>query len=64
MLVLGLCTGILAQEKPHPPCPAISVTGPAGIIMPGGSMTFVAHVAGLPDSKEVFKWTLSAGTSL
>ncbi|HEY2867655.1 MAG TPA: hypothetical protein VGJ02_11235 [Pyrinomonadaceae bacterium] len=44
-------------------CPSLTVTGPAGITPPGGSMTFVANVSGgSQDQVVTYNWTVSAGT--
>jgi hypothetical protein len=44
-------------------CPSLTVTGPAGITAPGGSMTFVANVSGGSQDQQItYNWTVSAGT--
>lgn len=44
-------------------CPTISVSGPAGITSPGGSMTFTANVSGgSQDAALTYNWTVSDGT--
>jgi len=44
-------------------CPSLTVTGPAGITAPGGTMTFVANVSGgSQDQVVTYNWTVSAGT--
>jgi len=43
-------------------CPTISVSGPAGITAPGGTMTFEARSKGDLPLQAEFSWTLSAGT--
>jgi hypothetical protein len=44
-------------------CPSLTVTGPAGITAPGGTMTFVANVSGgSQDQVVTYNWTVSAGS--
>jgi hypothetical protein len=44
-------------------CPSISVTGPAGLTEPGGTMTFTANVSGGSQDQQItYNWTVSAGT--
>lgn len=44
-------------------CPSLSVSGPAGITAPGGTMTFVANLSGGSQDRPItYNWTVSAGT--
>ncbi len=42
-------------------CPTLSVSGPAGITSPGGTMTFTANVSGGSQESVTYDWTVSAG---
>lgn len=43
-------------------CPALSVTGPAGVTDRGGIMTFTANVSGGTAQTITYNWAVSAGT--
>jgi len=43
-------------------CPAVSITGPAGITTPGETMTFTANASGGSQDRVTYNWTVSAGT--
>jgi hypothetical protein len=43
-------------------CPALSVSGPAGVTQPGDSMTFTANVSGGTAQNVTYNWTVSSGT--
>jgi hypothetical protein len=44
-------------------CPSLTVTGPAGITQPGGTMTFVANVSGgTQDQVITYNWTVDTGS--
>jgi hypothetical protein len=44
-------------------CPTVSVSGPAGITAPGGTMTFTANVSGgSQDQPITYNWTVDNGT--
>lgn len=51
------CAGCV-RPRECPSCATVSVSGPAGLTQPGGSMTFTATAAGA----ESYNWTVSAGT--
>jgi hypothetical protein len=40
-------------------CPSLSVTGPAGITQPGGTMTFTANVSGGTQENLTYNWTVT-----
>ncbi|MGB7070274.1 MAG: hypothetical protein WBD22_12335 [Pyrinomonadaceae bacterium] len=42
-------------------CPTITVSGPAGITAPGGTMTFTANVSGGSQDSVTYNWSVSAG---
>lgn len=42
-------------------CPSLSVSGPAGITNPGGTMTFTANVSGGSQENLTYNWTVDAG---
>lgn len=42
-------------------CPSISVSGPAGVTRPGGTMTFTANVSGGSQQSVTYNWSVSAG---
>lgn len=42
-------------------CPTLSVSGPAGITSPGGTMTFTANVSGGSQESVTYDWSVSAG---
>jgi hypothetical protein len=50
------CDGCRFEDS----CPAINITGPAGITKPGEAMYFTANVAGTADEL-TYNWTVSAG---
>ncbi len=53
-----------AQPPPVGDCPSIYVLGPAGITLPGESMTFTAEVKPFDPEKMTLVWTVSSrGTS-
>jgi hypothetical protein len=43
-------------------CPSLTVSGPAGITAPGGTMTFTANLSGGSQDQVTYNWTVSAGT--
>jgi hypothetical protein len=43
-------------------CPSLSVSGPAGITAPGGTMTFTANLGGGSQDQVTYNWSVSAGT--
>ena len=43
-------------------CPALSVSGPAGVTVPGDAMTFTATASGGNQPNLTYNWTVSAGT--
>lgn len=43
-------------------CPTLSVTGPAGAVAPGETMTFTANVSGGSGETVTYNWTVSSGT--
>ncbi len=43
-------------------CPTISVTGPAGTVQPGDTMTFTANVSGGSQPSVTYNWSVSQGT--
>lgn len=53
---------VVAQDKLAPKCPTISVTGPAGEIPAGDTMTFTANVSVDEPDKLGYKWNVSGGT--
>ncbi len=42
-------------------CPSISVSGPAGVTSPGGTMTFTANVSGGSQPSVTYNWSVSSG---
>jgi hypothetical protein len=59
--ILAFRQNIIAQSERSAECPAISVTGPAGITQPGDTMTFAA-ISQVENAKPGdFRWTVSAG---
>jgi hypothetical protein len=55
------CVECEDAEKQAKACPEISVTGPAGITLPGDTMTFVANITGdIPQGLRYF-WSVSDG---
>jgi hypothetical protein len=53
------CEACDESKSTKPDCPAISITGPAGITSPGKTMTFTTHEPiGL---KGTYKWSVSKG---
>lgn len=43
-------------------CPTLSVTGPAGTVQPGESMTFTANVSGGSQENITYNWSVDRGT--
>jgi hypothetical protein len=54
------CTDCVPIEVPCT-CPTISVTGPAGTVQPGDTMTFTANVSGGSQQNVTYNWTVSNG---
>lgn len=51
-----------ACDVPVAACPAISVTGPAGITNPGDSFHFTATIDKAPSNPIDYRWTVSTGS--
>ena len=59
--LLFLCLCSAAQEQ-ITGCPSVSVSGPAGIVEPGGIATFIVRMdARVKAYKPSYKWSVSAG---
>ena len=43
-------------------CPTLGVTGPAGVVAPGETMTFTANVSGGSGETVTYNWTVTSGT--
>jgi hypothetical protein len=43
-------------------CPSLSVSGPAGVTLPGDAMTFTANVVGGTQQSVTYNWSVTAGT--
>ena len=43
-------------------CPSVSITGPAGITVPGDAMTFTANVSGGSQQAVTYNWSVDRGT--
>lgn len=52
---------ILAQTNENMPCPTLSVTGPAGMILVGEPITFTANLD-KQDESFMYSWSVSDGT--
>jgi len=48
-------------EKASKTCPTISITGPAGITLPGENMTFVATLTGAVPKRASYTWSIADG---
>lgn len=60
ILITAFCGALFAQNVPRSDCPEISVTGPAGIIVPGGNATFIAEVRSKDSNfNPEFHWTVN-----
>jgi hypothetical protein len=62
ILVLMFCVVSFAQTSENVPCPAISVTGPTGVVRPGDTVTFSLIIGKEVERYEVkYEWTISVG---
>jgi hypothetical protein len=63
LIVLALCVMSAAQtpEQSPPTCPVISVLTPAGIVLPGGPVTYTALVSGGDPARLKYTWSVSKG---
>lgn len=62
LLLSFLFAALCVSAQVNPQCPRISVTGPAGITVPGDKMMFAAKSdRGFPSTSR-FDWTVSAGS--
>ncbi len=62
ILILAFCAVSFAQTNQNAPCPAISVTGPAGIVNPGETGTFTTNVDDKNLANYVYSWTVSGAS--
>ncbi len=62
ILVFAFCFCAFAQTNDTAPCPAVSVTGPAGIPTPNEPITFTASIgAEAKNYKIQYNWTVRGG---
>lgn len=59
--ILLFCEIATAQTSISTGCPAVSITGPAGITQPGDTLTFSANIQVEDWNTLKFQWTVSAG---
>jgi hypothetical protein len=63
VFILGLCIASFAQTNTNPPCPTISVTGPAGIVSPGDVARYTVNVDDKGQKLNLeYVWSVSAGS--
>lgn len=61
IFLLGFCAALFAQDVKTVSCPEIEVSGPSGIIEPGGTGTFTATVDISGSENLIYNWTTSIG---
>ena len=60
--ILVSCVVASAQTDKVSPCPVIEVSGPAGLVMSGETMTFIVTTDENYRDSLKYEWTVSAGT--
>lgn len=60
-ILLFACLAAAFGQDPRPECPTISVTGPAGITMPGEKFVFSGDLRGLVSKDLTYVWEVSGG---
>jgi len=59
--LLAAAVSVVAQEEPRADCPTISVTGPAGVWLPGETIWFTTELKGTSPKNISFQWSVDKG---